>query len=240
MECSALQANLDRVRERIASAAQRAGRSAAEVRLVVITKTHPPETIRALYACGVREIGENRVHEALDKQQALADVADVCWHMVGHVQRRKARHVVGRFALVHSVDSVRLARELDKRAHMAGVDHVDVLLEVNVSGEATKYGFPVISPDHVGPFLDEVRAILELPHIRVHGLMTLAPLVADPEEARPHFVALRRLRDQLVREFPEANWRELSMGMSNDFEVAVEEGATLVRIGTAILGPRSL
>ncbi len=239
MDTTTLRANLNRVQERVAAAAARAGRTADEVTLVAVTKTHPPEVIRALHACGVREIGENRVHEALEKQQALADLADVRWHMVGHVQRRKARHVVGRFALVHSVDSVRLARELDKRAGAAGVDRVDVLLEVNVSGEATKYGFPVTSPEDVGAFLEDVEAILNLPRVRVHGLMTMAPLVADPEEARPHFAALRRLRDRLAREFPQADWRQLSMGMSNDFEVAVEEGATLVRIGTAILGPRN-
>lgn len=233
-----IRANLIRVRERIAAAAARAGRDPAEVGLVVVTKTHPPETVRAAYACGVRDVGENRVHEALEKQATLADLTDLRWHMVGHVQRRKARDVVGRFVLVHSVDSVRLAQELDKRAAMAGVPEVDVLLEVNVSGEPTKYGFRVVAPEDEGPFLEAVAQIIALPRLRVHGLMTMAPLVADPEGARPCFVALRRLRDRLTQEFPGEDWSQLSMGMSNDFEVAVEEGATLVRIGTAILGPR--
>ncbi len=236
MDETIIRANLARIWERIASAATRAGRDPANVKLVAVTKNRPPEAVRAAYACGVRDVGENRVYEALEKQAALADLRDLRWHMIGHVQRRKARDVVGRFVLVHSVDSVRLARELDKRAARANVSRVDVLLEVNVSGEPTKYGFRVVTPEDEGPFLEAVAEILSLPRLQVHGLMTMAPLVADPEETRLYFVALRRLRDRLTEEFPEEDWSQLSMGMSNDFEVAVEEGATIVRIGTAVFG----
>jgi pyridoxal phosphate enzyme (YggS family) len=243
-ERMAIGANLARVQERIAAAARRAGRRPEEVTLVAVTKTHPAHVVTAAYQAGLRDLGENRVEEASGKiprvREQVAASDRIRWHMIGHLQRRKARLAVALFDLIHSVDSLRLAQRIDRMA--AESDKVmPVLLEVNVSGEASKYGFeqsPAAGPEERAAFLADVAQILALPHLRLCGLMTMAPIVADPEEARPVFVALRRLRDDLRQRFPEADWRELSMGMTDDFEVAVEEGATLVRIGRAIFGER--
>jgi hypothetical protein len=228
MRDASLAANLQAVRARIAAAAQRAGRAPDEVTLVAVSKTVPAERVAAAYALGLRDFGENRVEEGLPKQAALP--GDVRWHMIGHVQSRKAREAARQFALVHSVDSLKLAQRLAREAQAAG-RVLPVLLEVNVSGEAAKYGF---RPG--ATFEAEVAALLALPGLRVRGLMTMAPIVADPDEARPVFAALRALRAVLAARFPQADWRELSMGMTDDFEVAVEEGATLVRVGRAIFG----
>lgn len=235
MDSTLLRTNLERVHERIAAAAARAGRSPAEVTLVAVTKTYPPAVVAAAYELGVRDIGENRVEEALAKQAGLP--RDLRWHMIGHIQRRKARDVVGNFHLVHSADSVRLAEELDRRARRASVA-VDILLEVNVSREESKYGFPAASAAEIDGFVEAAAAVAALPALRVRGLMTMAPLVTDPEATRPVFAAVRMLRERLQRDLPGYDWALLSMGMTNDFEVAVEEGATHVRIGTAIFGER--
>lgn len=235
MDPRLLRINLERVYERITEAAIRSGRTPAEITLVAVTKTHPPGVIAAAYELGIRDIGENRVEEALSKQPELPP--DLRWHMIGHIQRRKARNVVGAFHLVHSVDSVRLAEELDKRARAAGVT-VDVLLEVNVTGEESKYGFRTATAAEVDSFVAAAAGVAALPALRVQGLMTMAPFVDDPEETRPIFEAVRRLRERLRRELPAHQWDYLSMGMTNDFEVAIEEGATHVRIGTAIFGER--
>lgn len=237
MDTATLRKNLEQVQERIAGAASRVGRSPEEITLVAVTKRHPPELVQAAYELGLRDIGENRVYEALEKQEALSDLADLRWHMVGHIQRRKARDAVGRFRLIHSLDSVRLARELHKRAKQRDVARVDVLLQVNVSGEESKYGFAARSAAEQEIFCRDVGEIVErFPRLRLQGLMTMAPFVDDPETIRPVFVGLRRLRDRVRRAVPHVEWRHLSMGMTNDFEVAVEEGATIVRIGTAIFG----
>lgn len=245
-DLSRISDNLRRVRERIAAAAERAGRKPSEVALVAVTKSRPAEVVVAGYRLGLRDFGENRVHEALEKMPKVATLlaaeqpaaggetpsaADLTWHMIGHLQRRKVRDAVGRFALIHSVDSVRLAREINKRCQAIG-RVMPVLLEVNVSGEATKFGF---RPEEVAGAIPDM---LELPHVRVFGLMTMAPIVREAEEARPYFRRLRKLRDELARRFPEVDWRHLSMGMTDDFEPAVEEGATIVRIGRAIFGER--
>jgi pyridoxal phosphate enzyme (YggS family) len=243
-EQSEIGANLARVRERIAAAARRAGRDPGEVTLVAITKTHPAHVVMAAYREALRDFGENRVGEASAKipsireQVALPDQPR--WHMVGHLQRRKARLAVALFDIIHAVDSVRLAERIDRMA-VERERVVPVLLEVNVSGEASKYGFDMSAsagPEARAAFIADVEQILALPRLQLRGLMTMAPIVADPEETRPVFAALRRLRDDLVRRFPQAEWRELSMGMTDDFEVAVEEGATMVRIGRAIFGER--
>ena len=240
-----LAANLARVRERIAAAAARAGRSPEEITLVAVTKTHPPEVVAAAWGLGVRHFGENRVEEANPKIEAVRRLLagggvvedgdrapGPVWHMIGHVQSRKAAGVIaGGYALVHSVDRVKLARRLHRFALEAGRVQ-EILLEVNVSGEPTKYGF---DPEVIIPAVEEIAT---LSHVRVRGLMTMAPIVTDPEEARPVFVALRELRDHLALRFPELDWHHLSMGMTDDFEVAIEEGATMVRIGRAIFGPR--
>jgi hypothetical protein len=232
-----IEQNLAQVMGRISAAARRAGRDPAEVTLVAVAKTFPAEAVVEAHRAGVSVFGENRVQEALPKMDATAAIlgqGNVSWHMVGHLQRNKAKSAVRAFDLIHSVDSVRLAKELEKRcAALMSEKRIPVLLEINVSGEATKYGLPA---DDQAQLDVVVRAILALPHLALQGLMTMAPIVAHPEEARPYFRLLRCLRDELARRFPAAGWRHLSMGMSDDFEVAIEEGATLVRIGRAIFG----
>ncbi len=242
-----IKANLEQVHQRIEAAARRAGRDPEDVRLVAVSKTQPAEVVAAAYRAGQRHLGENRVGEAeakiteveglLGAEQARQALR---WHMVGHLQRRKAGPAIKLFDLIHSVDSQRLAERIQRMADRTE-QVVPVLLEVNVSGEASKYGFsmpPNASKEARQAFMEAVAAILELPRLQVQGLMTMAPIVPDPEEARPVFRDLRQLRDELGQRFPEADFSELSMGMTDDFEVAVEEGATLVRIGRAIFGAR--
>jgi len=229
--------NLRRVRQRIAAAAERAGRDPAEVRLVAVTKTIEPGRILRAYQAGVREFGENRVQEAQGKLLSLSqarprEFQDMHWHMVGHLQTNKAKVAVQLFEMIHSVDSLRLAEILSRYAVASG-KVIPVLLEVNVAREPTKYG---LVPEDLPAVVGQLR---ELPNLRVEGLMTVAPMVADPEEVRPVFRQLRELRDRLREEFPQNLWPHLSMGMTDDFEVAVEEGATIVRIGRAIFGERT-
>ena len=228
--------NLDRVRERIAAAAGRAGRDPAQVRLVAVTKTHPPDVIRAVRTLGVVDIGENRVEESLPKIEALAG-AGITWHMIGHVQGRKAREVARCFDMVHSVDSVKLAQRLNRFAQDAG-RRLPVLLQFNVSGEGSKEGWLAADPARWPELLAEVAPVTACDGLEIRGLMTIAPMVPDPEDARPAFRKLRELRDFWAQRFPTVRWTELSMGMTDDFEVAVEEGATLVRVGRALFGSR--
>lgn len=235
---SHLEANLRSVQERIAAAAGRAGRDPAEIALVAVTKNQSPATIGAAYGLGLRLFGENRVEEAETKEPELP--GDISWHMIGHIQSRKAKRVAQRFQMVHSVDSVKLARRLDRAC--GGQPHpLPVLLECNVSGEAAKYGFAADrwarDGTQRGTLWSAVESIVALPNLELRGLMTMAPIVASPELARPVFIRLRELRDELAADFPQTDWRELSMGMTDDFEVAVEEGATLVRVGRAIFAP---
>lgn len=214
--------NLAAVSHRIHRAAERAGRSPEEVTLIAVAKTFPVETVREALRAGVRHVGENRVQEAVPKAAALAgDPLRPVWHMVGHLQTNKAKTAVQTFDIIHSVDSLRLARAISRHADRP----VPVLLEVNVAGEATKFG---VAPEEAGRLAREIE---RLPGLELRGLMTVAPPAADPEEVRPVFRRLRELRDAL-------GLRELSMGMTDDFEVAIEEGATMVRIGRAIFGER--
>jgi pyridoxal phosphate enzyme (YggS family) len=221
------------VRQRIAVAAQRAGREPAEITLVAVSKTKPIEAIQAAYAAGQRDFGENRVEELWEKvhQAQALGLTDIRWHLIGTIQSRKTSQAVGPFVLIHSVDRIKIAERLSRDAQAAGCV-LSVLLEVNVSGEASKHGFTV----------DELRQqaldLAALPGLQIRGLMTMAPLVEDPAAARPVFAGLRALRDELRASHPHLAWSELSMGMTNDFEVAIEEGATLVRIGSAIFGER--
>ena len=224
------------VLERIHQAAQRAGRDPAGVRLVVVTKGQPMDRIQAVVAAGAEDLGENYPEEAVVKMDTLARY-DLRWHMIGHLQRRKARLVVERFDWLHSLDRVKLAHRLENLAAQVG-RVLPVLLQFNVSGEATKSGWPAWDESRWEDLLPDIEAVLACPHLQVRGLMTIPPPTPDPEDARPYFQRLRRLRDFLAQRFPQAMWDELSMGMSADFEVAIEEGATFVRIGTAILGPR--
>ncbi len=225
------------IRERIDLAARSAGRDPAEVRLLVVTKTHPPEMVRAVIAAGAQHLGENYAEEALAKQPALADLPGVQWHMIGHVQSRKAEIVARHFDYLHALDSLKLAARLDRFAAAAG-RVLPVLLECNVSGEASKFGYPAWQEAAWESLLPEFDQIARLPHLALRGLMTMPPFVPDPELARPCFQRLNALRAFLRRQLPQAHWDELSMGMSADFEVAVQEGATWVRVGQAIMGAR--
>jgi pyridoxal phosphate enzyme (YggS family) len=226
-------ANLQSVRRRMAAAAARAGRDPRDVLLVAVSKTQPMAMIEAAAAAGQREFGENRLEELWTKVEAArAAHLDVAWHFIGTVQSRKSEAAVGPWALIHSVDRAKIAQRLSRDAAAAG-QVLRVLLEVNVSGEESKHGF---APAELLAAAPELAA---LPGIRIEGLMTMAPLVDDPEAARPVFRALRELRDELALHCPQAEWRHLSMGMTNDFEVAIEEGATIVRVGSAIFGTRT-
>jgi pyridoxal phosphate enzyme (YggS family) len=222
--------NLEEVIQRLAAAARAVGRDPAEVRLVAVSKTVPGELLKEAVAAGQRLFGENYLQEARAKILALGP--NLSWHFVGHLQTNKARAVVELFELIHSVDRVKLAQALEQAA--ARLDKIqEILLEVNLAGEASKSGAP---PEEVP---DLVREISRLPHLRLLGLMTMPPYFADPERVRPFYRALRELRDRLRRRgVTDSPLNELSMGMSGDFEVAVEEGATLVRVGTAIFGQR--
>lgn len=224
---------LQAVHEQMAAAARKAGRSPSQVRLLVVTKTHPLETVRAALAAGAALLGENYPEEALTKITALQGEA-AQWHMIGHLQSRKASLVAEHFSYLHSLDSLRLAQRLDHFCAQAGRT-LPVLLECNVSGETSKFGYPAQTPAQREQLLKEVEALLTLPHLSLRGLMTMPPLGEDP---RPHFARLRELKQTLAEHFPQASWEELSMGTSADFEAAIEEGATFIRVGTAILGAR--
>ncbi len=226
------------VLERIAAATRRSGRAPESVRLIVVTKGHGIEALRQAVAAGASRLGENYVEEAAPKIAALQD-AGVSWHMIGHVQSRKARAVAENFRWVHSLERLKLARRLNAAAEARGVT-LSVLLECNVSGEAGKFGLAAWDERAWPAVAEEAAALLDFPALQVRGLMTMAPYAADPEAARPVFRKLRRLRDFLARRVPQVEWEHLSMGMSGDFEVAIEEGATFVRVGTAIMGPRRM
>jgi len=218
------------VRSLIAAAAARAGRPAGEIELVAVSKTHPPETLHEALEAGQTVFGENRVQEARAKIPLLPGRAR--WHLVGHLQRNKIRHALALgFELFHGIDSLGLARDLDRTADETGV-FPRVLLEVNVAGEASKFGF---SPEKLRAEMEE---LLGLGRLQIEGLMTIPPFAPEAEASRPYFVALREMRDRVQTEF-RVPLPRLSMGMSGDFSVAVEEGATLVRVGTAIFGTRS-
>lgn len=235
-------ANLARVREQMAAAATKAGRSPDEITLVAVSKTHPAPLVQQALAAGQIDFGENLVDEAWAKfvdptnpaAIGVAAGADRCrLHLIGPIQSRKAALAVAcRPVLIHAVDRLKIANRLERFAAEAGLSHIDVLLEVNVSGEASKFGY---TPEGIWR---DVEALLALAHVRVHGLMTIPPWTPDAEAARPHFAALRSLRDRLAAAWPEADWTHLSMGMSQDYAVAIEEGATIVRVGTAIFGAR--
>ena len=221
--------NLERVRAQIAEAAKKSGRSMDEIELVAISKTHEAEKVRAAFDAGQQLFGESRVQEARAKIPLLPSAAR--WHFVGRLQKNKVRHALPLFELFHSVDSLERARDMNRIADEEGL-HPRILLEVNVAGEGSKIGF---APDVLRT---EMEALLELPRLTIEGLMTIPPLAREPEASRQYFVALRELRDALATEF-QVKLPQLSMGMSGDFAVAIEEGATLVRVGTSIFGKRT-
>lgn len=232
------------VQHEIDAACQRANRSPDSVTLVAVSKKHPPEHILTAVQASLRHFGENRVEEALAKIPAVAELTDqpLHWHLIGHIQSRKARYAVGGgYHLLHSVDNLRLAERL---SHLLVEQDLtlDILLEMNISGEESKFGWDVYNWQHETMLRqtvwDDVRQLLALPGLQVRGLMTMAPIVVEPEETRPVFAGLRELRDALANDFSTVEWAELSMGMTDDYPVAIEEGATLIRVGRAIFGPR--
>jgi pyridoxal phosphate enzyme (YggS family) len=220
--------NLESVRERIAAAAERCGRSVDDVELVAVSKTHDAARIREAVEAGQQLFGESKIQEARAKIPDLP--SSLRWHFIGHLQKNKIRHALPLFELFHGIDSLDLARDMNRIAEEIGA-RPRILLEINVAGEGSKFGFKPEQADR------DMESLLELSRLTVEGLMTIPPLAAEPEASRPFFVELRQLRDQLQGKFAVA-LPQLSMGMTNDFPVAVEEGATLVRVGTAIFGPR--
>ncbi|RLA90896.1 MAG: YggS family pyridoxal phosphate-dependent enzyme [Deltaproteobacteria bacterium] len=221
--------NLRYILDQIAAAAQRVGRQPDEVKLVAVSKTVDLERMRRAIAAGVKILGENYLQEAQTKIAALGQV--VSWHFIGNLQTNKAAGAVAGFDLIHSVDRLKLAQALEKAAQKLGKIQ-EILIEVNLAGEASKSG---VAPEDAAALIEAIAA---LPHLRLRGLMTMPPWFNEPEAVRPYFKQLRELKDRLSRSFPEIQLSELSMGMSGDFEAAIAEGATLVRIGTAIFGAR--
>lgn len=226
--------NIEQVRQRIHGAARRSGRDPSDVTLIAVSKTFPPEAIREAYAVGLRVFGESRVQEAAGKVEQLSDLRDMEWHMIGHLQTNKAAKGAALFSAIDSVDSLRLAQKLNEAAAQLG-KKLDVLIEINIGGEVAKSG--------ALPGSDDLRGVLQaaplFDNLQFRGLMTVPPYTEDPEGARPYFHRLKELRDEIVaRELPGVGMNVLSMGMSHDFEVAIEEGATVVRVGTAIFGER--
>lgn len=229
---SALCARLASVRERVANAAGRAGRNASGVRLIAVSKTFSAEHVRAAAAAGQVDFGENKVQEAQRKIAELQDLP-LRWHLIGHLQSNKAKKAGELFHVIHAIDDRQLLDPLDRTAQQVG-RAIDLLVQVDLAGEATKHG---LGPEALFPIFEAAQ---RLQSARIVGLMLLPPAVEDPEHVRPYFTALRRLRDDLIRQgVPESSLRELSMGMSHDFEIAVEEGATMVRVGSAIFGARA-
>jgi PLP dependent protein len=228
--------NIARVQEKIRTAAARARRDPGEITLMAVSKTFPAESIREAYQAGIRHFGENRVQEFAGKVDSLRDLGDARWHMIGHLQTNKAGKAAELFSAIDSVDSLKLAEKLNDSARKSG-KKLAVLIEVNVGGESAKSGMPTDSPE-----LDRLlSAAPQLDHLEICGLMTVPPFTENPQQARPFFRKLRELRDQIaVRKLPGVRMDVLSMGMSHDFEVAIEEGSTCVRLGTAIFGDRTV
>ncbi len=224
------------VQEQIHAAALKAGRSPDSVQLVVVTKTHPLEVVQAAIEAGARILGENYAEEAVQKISAITN-PQVQWHMIGHVQSRKAELVALNFDMIHSLDSLKLAQRLSRSCAQSGRT-LTALLECNVSGEASKFGYPVWNEAGRESLCREIEQMLALPNLKLCGLMTMPPLADDPQRSRPFFGRLRELNEWLSIRFPQTGWDQLSMGTTADFAAAVEEGATLVRVGTAILGAR--
>ncbi len=226
-----LQDNLIQVEQNIEEACRRAGRDRSEVTLIAVSKTKPAETLQEAYDLGVRVFGENKVQEMADKYEVLPK--DIRWHLIGHLQRNKVKYIIDKAVLIHSVDSLRLAQTIEKEAKKHNLT-AHILIEVNVAREESKFG---IFPEDLEALVDEIA---KLPHIQVDGLMTIAPFVPDPEENRPVFRELRKLSvDISAKKVDNVNMSVLSMGMTNDYQVAIEEGATMVRVGTGIFGARN-
>lgn len=223
--------NISAVQLKIKEACIRAGRNPEDCTLIAVSKTKPLPGLKEAYDAGKRDFGENKVQELQDKIPAMP--ADVKWHLIGHLQRNKVKYIVDKVYLIHSIDSYRLAEQVEKEAVKKNVD-VNILIEVNVAEEESKFGLTVDNT------IAEIEAIAKLPHVHIKGLMTIAPYTDDPETNRPYFKQLKALSDKIKEmNIPNVEMKELSMGMTGDYEVAVEEGATLVRVGTGIFGQRN-
>lgn len=235
--------NLEQVERRIQAACDRSGRAREEVLLIAVSKTKPASMVREAMEAGIRDFGENKVQELCEKAEEIdgpsghpadqSGAGALNWHLIGHLQRNKVKYVVNRACLIHSVDSLRLAEEIQKEAEKKDC-HADILIEVNIGDEESKSG---IAKEEA---VELIKAVAGLPRVHIKGLMAIAPIVAEPEESRPYFHEMARLREEIrSMELPGVEMRELSMGMTGDFEVAIEEGATMVRVGTAIFGGRN-
>jgi pyridoxal phosphate enzyme (YggS family) len=232
-----INANIRQVTDRMQEVCRRTGRNADEITLVAVTKTVSVDRIAEAYAGGIRDFGENRVQELLQKKDRLPE--DIRWHLVGHLQTNKVKYIADSIHLIHSVDGIRLAEEVERQAArlelppIGRTRQIDILIEVNTSGEPSKFG---VKPEQA---IDLIKRIAELSHVRIQGLMTVGAFIPNPEDVRPCFTRLRQLRDTVEHQnIAGVSMHHLSMGMTNDFEVAIEEGSTMVRIGTAIFGAR--
>ena len=234
-----IQQNIALVKAEIARSAKKVGRQPEDTRLVVVSKAQPVEVVRAAVSAGATILGENYPEETLPKIEAVGKTCEVAWHMIGHVQSRKANLIPGNFNMLELLDSLRLAERLQRSmAEQVDEYRLPVLLEFNVGGEESKYGWNAAHEFGWEGLVGDVEKVLALPRLDVRGLMTMPPWSDNPEDSRMYFQKLRRLRDFLSDHFPQVDWAELSMGTSGDYPIAVEEGATLVRVGQAILGPR--
>ena len=225
-----IEANIKHVRELKDRAAERSGRSGDDVLLVAVTKLHSPEEINEAIHCGITDIGENKVQEIMDKYDKVEPVR---WHLIGHLQTNKVKYIIDKVCMIHSVDSLHLAKEIDKRAAQRGLT-MDILIQVNSAMEESKFG---ITTGETGQMINDI--LQQCPNVRIRGLMCIAPFEEDPDEARVYFAEVKKLYDRYGRtEHPNLDFRYLSMGMSNDFEVSIEEGSNLIRVGTSIFGAR--
>ena len=228
--------NLQRIQSKIYEAASRSGRDDASVRIVAISKGQSASSIQLAYDLGMRDFGENRVDEGLEKIAELENLEGIIWHMVGHIQSRKAKYVPANFHMIHSVDRLKIARQLDRSSEDAGVK-LPVFIECNTSGEESKSGWSVFDRESWGLIYEDLSEIAILPHLSVQGFMTMAPWVQDDPLIRTSFRRLREFRDDYC-EHSDLEWKDLSMGMTDDYPIAIEEGSTVVRIGRAIFGER--
>ena len=227
----------ERIQEEIFNAARKVGRDPGQIKIVVVTKTHPVNVIQSVLEAGILMLGENYADEAVSKMKVIGKKPGLEWHMIGHIQSRKASTVCENFDVVHSLDSLKLAHRMNRI--LADENRImPVFLECNTSGEETKHGWHIAHEEQWPVVMNEFEQILGLSHLRIQGLMTMAPYSENPEASRPFFRRLTGFQTRLKAEFAGSSWSELSMGMSGDFKVAVEEGSTYVRIGQAILGPR--
>lgn len=233
-----IKSNYQKVVEQVEWAARSSGRNAGDIKVVVVTKKKSIITIHNAIRAGIKTFGENYADEAVPKINSINLSSEIHWHMIGHIQSRKARLVIEYFDYVHSLDSIKLAKRLNKFAEDLNKS-MPTLVEFNISGEDAKYGFPAWREDSWSELLPSIEKILDHTHLIIRGLMTIPPYFSDPEQSRPYFQKLVRLQSFLQSNFPDNSWAELSMGMSADYQIAVEEGATWVRIGQAILGKRT-